>query len=531
MQIKKIIVRVFAAAVVIIIAMTGCEITNNPPSISIIIPNDNPLTGSEQTFSAVVEDPDENAVITVTWSVTAGELASTRGLDVIWKAPDSIQTVIVRAVADDGITNGIDSTQRTISVINNAPRIVSYTANSNYVLQGGEIVLTAVVEEPDSEQVTFTFISQSGVGIFDVSDPTSNTAVWHAPSATEVLSSRSYGLIVVVTDEQNYRASDTLDILVYAEYGTVWIADSEAGIVSKYTQRGALILKSEHPFLRPVAITSDADEFFGCYVADYDAGEVVKLDPEGTRIDAFKNLDNVIDLAIHKATNTLWTLSEADSALIVFNTRDSAVEIARMKGFANPVQITINQNTADVWISDVGTDSVILLRADALSLPDSLTALTATIFQMEGGSNIFNRPMGIATLNDAGSTVYIADLNDGQVERLTYNNATSTFVRGTPMGPFSQPRQVFVNPDEEVWVINSDGGVEYFFENNLAITPVSVFDYPYFENPHAMAGDPVNGEVWIGDNGTHQVVKMVPPDSLAFTIDGFEFISDLVINK
>ncbi|MFC1481146.1 hypothetical protein ACFL6E_02745 [Candidatus Neomarinimicrobiota bacterium] len=541
---QKLFRRGFAASIFMIILMIGCELTNIAPTIQIIVEEDEPVTNSVQTFIALVEDPDENAVVTVKWSVTAGELDHSKGLDVIWTAPDSVQTVIVRAVADDGIRNGIDSTQVTLNVVNSAPRIESFTSSSSYVRQGSTIELTAVVVEPDSEEVEYRFLSQDGYGTFTHADPSSNTATWEAPKATGptgVSFSRRYGLVVLVTDEQQYIASDTLDILVYSDYGSVWIVDSGLRQVGKYTDRGDLVFKSGYDFDTPVAVASNIEEDFGCYVADKGAGEIVRLGPDGGLIESFGDLPHVNDLAIHIGTSTLWALTQADSALVVYDIFDLAIERARITGFEKPEHISINQSSNEVWISDIGSNSVILINARE-TMPTSVAAPGANvvIFKDDGGEQIFNQPKGMSTLNNDESTVYVAELGggdgEGAIERLTYNNASQSFIRGTPVGGtindgLSHPRQVLANLDNEVWIMNSDGIIEYFLETNPTGPRSRIVSAYTFINPNSMVGDPINGNVWIGDNSTGQVVMIIRPDSLGHTIDGFEFISDMVINK
>ena len=536
----KLIRRGFVASIFMIIMMIGCEITNIAPTIEIIVEELDPVTNSVQNFSALVEDPDENAIVTVTWSVTGGVLDKTKGLDVIWTAPDSVQTVIVRAVADDGIKNGIDSTSVSLNVVNSAPRIESYTSSSDYVRMGLSIELTVEVVEPDSEDVEYRFVSQTGFGKFTDIDPALNTATWHAPSVEDVSFSRSHGLVVEVTDEQGYTATDTLDILVYGEYGSVWIVDSGLKTVGKYTSRGDLVFTSGHDFDTPVAVASNIEEDFGCYVADKGAGEIVRLGPDGGLLETFQDLPYVNDLAIHVATNTLWALTQADSALVVFDIFEPGTEKARVTGFEKPEHIIINQSSNEVWISDIGSNRVIMINArDPLPTSAATIGSNVVIFKDDNNVPIFNAPKGMGTLNNDGSTVYIAELGggdgEGAIERLTYNNVSQSFIRGTPVGGtptdgFSHPRQVMANLNNEVWVLNSDGIIEIFDENDPTGQRTVVSIYP-FENPSSIVGDPINGNVWIGDNSKGGRVVMIEADSVGHTIYGFKFIADMVINK
>ncbi len=520
-----------------VLFITGCELTNNAPTISITVENYEPLTGDTQTFIAVVEDVDENAIVRVSWAVTGGTLANTTGKEVKWTAPLARGEVVVTAIADDGISNGIDSAHATLNVVNSAPEITIFEIvgfededQDPYVLMGGTIQLNCVAEDPHGEPITYSFYTLSGAGQFQQVSPEAGTADWTAPPATELSFSRTYTLYVEVSDEQGYSSGDTLEVLVYTEAGTIWLVDSEQAIVSKYTALGHYILTSSHPFEKPVAVAGDISRDYGCYVADYTAGEVIKLDPEGNQVAVFMDLPSVADLALHEASRTLWVLSEEDSALVVYNTRSVALPVKKVSGFKVPGAITINQSNGSVWISDVGDNSVIQLSAlDLDALPDSVSDPGVTVFRDVGGTPIFSFPSGLGTRDRIDATVYVADLNHDQIERLTYSSGTGTYSRNTPIS-IDNPSQVISNVKGEVWVLNSKGSIQYFLESNINVAPFPVLSYA-FSNPNSMAVDEVSGEVWIGDSGNHQVVKVLSPDSLAVVISGVDFVADIVVNR
>ncbi|MCH7529135.1 MAG: hypothetical protein IH972_06250, partial [Candidatus Marinimicrobia bacterium] len=260
---------------------------------------------------------------------------------------------------------------------------------------------------------------------------------------------------MVVSDEQGYNSSDTLEVLVYKEAGTIWVVDSEQAIVSKYTDLGDFILTSSHPFEEPRAVTNDITQDYGCYVADYTAGEVVKLDPEGNIEALFTNAPNVVDLAIH--ARTLWVLSEADSALLIYNTWSQGAPVHRVSGFKQPRAITINQNNHTVWITDVGDNSVIQLNA-LEAWPDSVSDPGVIVYRDALGIPIFNFPSGLGSRRLSDATLYIADQFHNQIERLTYSSGTGTYSRNTPI-TMTNPSQVVSNVKGEVWVLNSDGTI------------------------------------------------------------------------
>ena len=528
-----------AAAVALLLAFMGCEIINYPPSIDINIPEE-ALTGSKQEFTAVVEDLDEDPVI-VTWFATDGDFDKPKptGKVVKWTAPVTTGKVIITAVANDRKLGGTDTTRGAISVVNSAPVITDFSSSTPYVTLGKSVTLTCEADDPEGEDITFEFYtSPSDVGEMDPPDPQeTNTATWTAPDDPNL--ARIYDLIVRVSDvPQGYYSSDTLQVLVYSENGTIWIVDKVQSVVTKFTSRGEKILSASHSFQKPVAVTSYRSKFYGCYVADQDAGQIVKLDEEGNSVTTFSDLPNVIDLAINRETSTLWAIchSKNEPRLTVIDTDTESI-VKQVKGLRHPNAITINQNRQDVWIADYGyeqDDRVIQIniRDFLIDLPDSLTSLYATIF--EGN---FNYPSSLSVRDAEEATVYIADTYDDEVERLTYNPVTEEYYRGTAIdlsgGGTKQPKpfQVRVTDAGLVWVLSLDRSVQYFPEDITTPTQKTSIGSYAFLDPHAMAIDQITGNVWIGDNGRHQVVEISSADSVGVTISGFSFVEDIVIIK
>ncbi len=520
---------IFAGMAGIALVQAGCELVNSRPSIDITVEDLTPLTGSTQMFTAVVEDLNEDNVL-VTWSADFGQFSKTRGQIVAWTAPLDIQQVVIMAFADDRKAGGTDTAQVTLSVVNQAPHIVTFTANEDFVTLGNSITLTSTAEELDGEEFVFEFFSSpSGVGTMIHDAPEINTATWIAPSDPGL--AREYDLVVKVSDIQGFFSSDTLQILVFSEFGTIWIVDKFEQQVTKYTSRGEKILSARQQFQNPVAVTNNTNfDFFGCYVADQDAGEVIKLDAKGETIATFANLPAASDLAIHYGTNSLWVVSvaDADPRLTVFHTITESV-IASVSGLRHPSAITINQNRNEVWIADIGeVDRIVQINVtDFLAAPpDTLDPAVTIVF--EGN---YNNPTDIALLQEQTATVYIADKDDDEIERLLHNVVGDSYFRGAPvaLGLNTKPAKVGVAPTGLVWVLGLDRSLQFFPEDNTAqLTPI--FSY-MFAAPHTLAIDNATGHVWIGDNGTHQVVEISEVDSVGVTIGGFSFVEDMVINK
>ena len=200
-----------------------------------------------------------------------------------------------------------------------------------------------------------------------------------------------------------------------------------------------------------------------------------------------------------------------------------------MYGFYQPDIITINQSSGDVWIADGGMNVVFQFNSKlTASLPDTVTSLNTTQF---GG--VLDTPINIAVLDriSLDAVVYIADKrdSDGEIEQLVYNGSNYQF--GATISGFDRPTLLASTVDGRVWVANSSGVVSFFTASTNGSDRITTIGYD-FKNPQTMTADPITGEVWIGDNGSNEVIKMVAPaDSADVIISGFGFVEDLVINK
>ncbi|MCH8327555.1 MAG: hypothetical protein IID15_03410 [Candidatus Marinimicrobia bacterium] len=520
------------AVLAIVIIVSACELTNNPPVIRIDAEDETPLTGSRQTLFAIAEDLDEDP-LRISWSTTGGTLSKFTGDEVQFTAPLDRGPVTVAVVADDrkGLANSIDSASIILEVINDAPTILSFSANANFVLLGNSVELTVSAIDANDEEMEYEFFtSPAGVGTFSESTAPFKSN-WTAPTVEKTPFARSFDLVTKVQDERGFFSTDTLSILVYSEYGTVWVADSDSRNprVSKYSDRGDFILNASHSFVRPVALANNIFVDFGVYVADAGRGEVVKLSAAGSSQLTYTGMPNISDMALHRDSGTLWVLSHGDSSLTVINIFTKIV-IKKVYGFFQPDIVTINQSTGDVWIADSGQNIIYQFNAKlAAALPDTVTSLNVTQF---GGGQL-DTPINISVLDRVSSNaiVYIADKrdSDGQIEQLV-SSGNSVYSFGTTISGFDRPTLLASTSDGRVWVANSFGVVSYFTATTNGSDRISTISYE-FKNPQTMTADPVTGEVWIGDNGTNEVVKMVIPDSTDVIISGFGFVEDLVISK
>lgn len=529
--------------IVVLLITNGCDKLlmrteeNNKPTIKIRVEDDTPAVQTTQTLTAEVTDPDVGDSVHVSWTASAGKLSSDEGIQVQWTAPNDTMMVEITALAMD-LQGARALAQKILHVGNSAPDISSFSSDKSIILNGNTVQLTCEAADPDNHPLTYRFTVSPKQGTLIHKDASSNTATWKAPSDLPI-SSQVYKLCVKVSDVLGYSVADTVEVVVYFEYGTIWVVDSGQQRVSKYAENGQFLLQAGESFVKPVAVANNIDEFYGCYVADYSAGTIYKIGSHGETIISYSGMNNVIDVAVHNDTRTVWALSVGDNSLTVFD-GFTDTELKKVYGFKNPRQIIINQASDDVWIVETGNNRIINLKAENLptSLPDTVSGTNTLVFPSDTSAAYLNAPFGSYTRNQSHQTLYVADKNDNQIERLYW--ADSLYKRDKnpvsimPLRPMYVSVSLLANRGWTVFVMSTNGKIILFPEEDNQNIMTAAGNYR-FEYPHALATDESNCEFWVGDNGTNQLVRVkVQPDytfKAETIISGFLFIEDVVINK
>ena len=506
------------------------------PVVEVTLTAETVQLGETQSISAAVSNIPENALTNSTWSVSAGSFIKNSELEIDWTAPfDTMEVDITLNVKTE--LGGETSRTVRVGVGNAVPDISTFSASSARVLAGNTITLSVQASDPEGLTLDYRFLISPDEGILSHSGNAANTASWQAPDGGSY-SGKYYTFIAEVTDNLGFISMDTLQVLAYSDFYSIWMVDSGTRRLAKYTGNGLLVFNSPVSFSKPVAVTSDIDESFGCYVADYDAATVYKIDAGGNTVASYGNIPTVIDLAMHRDTRTIWALGVGDNSVTVIDGFQDVI-VKKIHGFFKPRGITINQATGDVWINEQGNNRVVQLSAltEPANLPDTISTQNTAIYP-ENGTNYFNSPMVPFVRNESAQTLYVADRDDREVERLMWNGTGYTR-NTTPVSLVSaQPRAVFVTALSGLFnvvvIIANNGKLFAFSEGNSATLTTLAGDYT-FQSPHALAVDPMTGECWIGDNGTNQLVKIrINPDFTFATLvklNGFIFIEDVVINQ
>jgi len=490
-------------------------ILNNDPLLEVIIPSDTVQPGSVNLFKAIVSDPDTDKV-ELTWQTTHGNLNRTTGVEIIWTAPTEFADVIITVSAEDE-NKGSTTEELIIYVRNENPKIIEFKSSSNIVLIGNYVELTCIGDDTEDSELIYNFYSMNGAGEFIEEDGADNTIQWHAPHDQSDVG--SYTLIVDVSDKIGYSISDTLEVMVYSDYASVWIVDSENKTVEKYGSNGDKILTAEEQFSRPIAITNNTNEFYGCWVADYDLQTIFKINPIGKTVEKIEEIGRIIAIDIHKDTKQLCALEIENSTIKIIDTYSNTVT-KTVHGFNSPNTLKINQITGDVWVCEPNRNRVV--RFNINTPPDTINQNSnCDIF-----TDNLNNPIDIEIGHKTPTIVYIVDKNDNAIERID----NSTLLRLPSVTGFYLPEKISISSEQKVWIIDDIGGIYYFDEDNINdVQPINLFATTTFYDPHVMDVDP-DGNIWIGDNGSKTLVRITPAGKET-QIPGFNFIENIIINQ
>jgi outer membrane protein OmpA-like peptidoglycan-associated protein len=135
---------------------------NHPPTISLSA-NPNKLTvGDSAVLQAQASDPD-NDTLTYAWTSTCGNVEGTGAEVHLNSASIAPGTCTVTVKADDARGgNASASTDVTVEARPNHPPTVSCAASSQTVTAGQPVNLTATGNDPDNDQLTYSWTSSGG---------------------------------------------------------------------------------------------------------------------------------------------------------------------------------------------------------------------------------------------------------------------------------------------------------------------------------------------------------------------------------
>ncbi len=512
---KKIIKNLFIALVVTGIFIS-CDqaILNTAPLVELQFSPDTVLPGSTHILKAVVTDPDTDKV-DITWNITSGTLNRSSGTEVKWTAPDFYTDVFITLIATDE-HDAQTEIEKIVYVRNIKPFISNFTASSNIVLIGNSVKLTCTAHDKEGTDLSYSFYSQNGKGDFSEEDGDVNTKTWYAPSDQD--EAGDFNLIVKVQDTNGESDADTLSVLVYSDYSSVWVVDSEKQTLEKYGKNGDKILVADQELLKPVSVTNNTNEFYGCWVSDYEAQNIYQIGAKGKTLATIEDIGRITEIDIHKESNKIVGLNVDSNSVHIVNTYNSQV-IKTIPGFSEPKSLTVNQINGDVWICEPNIDRVVKFNIN--NPPDSVYNHDKCELITEN----LNNPVDVEIGYKTPTTIYIVDKNDHEVERIDF----ATGNRLEAVTGFFLPKQLDISSQQNVWVIDQNG-IYYFSEDNIYnVQPSQTIAPTEFYDPHVIDIDD-NSNVWIGDNGSKKLIR-INPVGQPVSISGFQFIDDIIVNK
>ena len=440
--------------VVLASVFIGCTQENNIPTLDVTVEDSTPLPGSTQTLSAVVTDLDTADIVSVIWDISEGDPPAHIGLTIEYTAPQFETVDTIRVEANDQ-NDGIVTETIIMNVTNGSPYIESYTVSQSAVLLGNEVTLTVTASDPESLPLTYHFSSLENVGVFVNYDPEDSIAIWEAPFDPDLAG--EYDLYVNVSDSLGKSTSDTLSVIVYSEYGTMWIVDSGLKSVRKYNEFGQYILSAEENFDNPVAIANNHPDWFGCWVADKESGKIVEINEDGETFETYDNLPNISDIAYHNNSNTICALSRANRTLTLIK---GGTLVKTIYGFSSPNSIAVNQISGEVLVSDYGLQQIVVvdLLPDDQVYPDTVST-EHYLTELNGD---LNGPVAIAITNYTNQTngvmILVADYLMDRIQRVRY---TSGYNYESSITGITKPVALATTANY-TWYIEDDGAVGYF---------------------------------------------------------------------
>ncbi len=534
----------------VILLLPGCDSIKNlfgtaeenqPPTIRLQPEKTTMALGETQTIIAVAADPDQSEPPVIRWEADNGTISADSNSVIRFTAPLDTMQVEIRATAIDN-QEAQTTGSVVISIGNSAPVISSFTVSRTHLLPGNTLQLSVVADDPENQRITYHFQVEPDSGTIMHDEASQPQASWTAPvnpDPNQAYPARYYQVIAEVRDPLGFFSRDTAQVLVYSEFESIWVVDSGSRTAAKYTANGLPIITAAESFRKPVAVASNILESYGCYVADYDAGSVFKIDAEGQTIASYSNIPNVIDLDVYQIGRTIWALSVGENTLTVIDGFQDVV-IKKIYGFSQPQAIAINQASGDVWIAEPANDRLIRLNATdpVSSWPDTITYSNCQIFPDSGTAGYFNTTLSPFVRDLPGAPLYLADKNDTQIERMIWDG--DAYLRSNPPVdiPPLQPRFVgaasVANLGDVVIALSVDGRWIAFPESDPFDLHLLSGDYD-FRAPNTFTMDSQNGYAWVGDNGTNQLVQVKFGGQYQFTssirISGFIFLEDVVINR
>lgn len=505
----------------LVFVFCGCTKINHLPSLFVSIPDLTPLPGSKQIISATVTDKDTADVVIVSWDISEGNPHAATGFSIEYTAPEIVTVDTIKVEANDQ-SGGIVTETVIINVSNGSPIIESFSVSQPAVLLGNQVTLTVIATDPESLPLTYHFSSAGNVGDFNQEELENWTATWDAPENEDLAG--EYELYVTVKDSLNSSSSDTLSIVVYQRDGTIWTVDSGLKTVNKYSENGQFILSISETFISPVAVTNNYPDDHEFWIADNGLDKIFKIAEDGTTLEDY-NASDITDIAFLNEDAVICALSQTNKTLKIIDGSD----ITTVHGFQSPNSIVVNQISNDILISDYGLQQVI--KINLIDIPDSVSS----DYYLDLFNGELNGPVDLSFTNFPNAEpnmLLVADKTGNKVHRIEYDEDNNNYSLLEAIDDINHPIAITVTQNY-TWVIQDDGTIRNFSTASSSISTIIPIDELLNSRPRVISGDYLQDAVWIGDNTTNKIIKVLYPGVVVngTTITGINFIEDIIVNR
>ena len=460
-------------------------------------------SGGAIKIQAEIDDDGGLDSVETEWKITAGTFLDSEKEQAEWQAPDvpGIYIIHAKAMDSDGLV-GADSI--TVTVGNNPPMIVSVRPLRPTVILGNTITFRASAVDPDGHALQLDWEVKTG----EIVAADADSMVWRAPP-------KPIKTDVTVTAFDPFYAisKDTLQVSVYREVGSIWVADTGNRQIVKVSAEGEILIKKEG-FDAPVSITTDAVRR-ATWVVDYGGHAIHVLALNGVKQGSVTGLGGPVELAISEVNGHAWVV-EQDSNCVAEISNNGLSIVRRIKGFRHPSAIAIDQRNGDVYIADTGSHQVIRLSRD---IPNRYTITTDTLYHETFSG--FDAPMDLAS-EFHSQNIWVVDKFLQTVYTIKERRASRLGVTGLRM-----PTAVAIDNTAGIaWIADTGSGRIVKIDHNNILTQVDGFLVP-----HDLVVDPIDGSVWIADTENDRIVKLSRDGTEIFSVYGFSSPRGLGLNS
>jgi hypothetical protein len=184
---------------------SGYHLGNYPPRIkSLATPGDTILTKHSSYVYCVAQDQDGDA-LGYGWSTTGGILSGS-GQTILWTAPDTVGTYVIRCVVNDGRgdTTSATDTLTVAQFINHPPSILKILALPRKIDLGSTSMITCIATDPDSDSLTYHWFASNGT-----LSGSGRSISWNAPTGAG-----NYYVRCLVEDSLGSSVTDSIGLEV-----------------------------------------------------------------------------------------------------------------------------------------------------------------------------------------------------------------------------------------------------------------------------------------------------------------------------